>query len=111
MSVKSAKQNGAVKKPLKKRMALKQKSLGVILFFGIILVCTISIPTQKGIDSQRKWVYTTIDRQSPHAKTPAEKKQGGMTMQIKQSSFCTGGGIEHLDLVRITKFSRKNNKN
>lgn len=34
-----------------------------------------------------------------------------MTMQIKQSSFCTGGGIEHLDLVRITKFSRKNNKN
>ena len=33
-------------------------------------------------------------------------------MQIKQSSFCTGGGdIEHLDLVRITKFSRKNNKN
>ena len=94
-------------------MALKQKSLGVILFFGIILVCTISIPTQKGIDSQRKWVYNKIDKRSLRNPVPGgdrQKKQGGMTMQIKQSSFCTGGGIDLLSLDKLTKLARNNTK-
>ena len=31
-------------------------------------------------------------------------------MQIAQSSFCTGGGIELLSLAKLTKLAR-NNKN